>query len=102
VRVVDDKHERLLEFIELGQKPLCHHRAREPRRRTDPLNRVVAGGVGEGVYHLKPESLRVAQAALDGDPRYGLFRPRGPRAQQHGLPASRGCADERDGTRSRS
>ena len=78
MQVVDHQRERLLEFIELGQEPLYHHRARETRRRTDPLDQVVAGGVGEGVDHVKPEPLRVTLAALDGDPRDGLFDPRGP------------------------
>ena len=72
VQVVDHQHERLLELLELGQEPLDHHRAREARRRADPLDHVVAGGVGEGVDQLEPEPLRVTLAALDRDPRHGL------------------------------
>ena len=60
------------------QEPLYHHRAREARRRADPLDHVVAGGVGEGVDHVKPEPLRVTLAALDGDPRDSLVGFRGP------------------------
>ena len=61
-----------------AQEPLYHHRAREARRRADPLDHVVAGGVGEGVDHVKPEPLRVTLAALDGDPRDSLVGFRGP------------------------
>ena len=46
VHVVDHQHERLLELIELGQEHLYHRCARETRHRTDPLDHVVAGGVG--------------------------------------------------------
>ena len=69
MQVVDHQHERLLELLELVQEPLYHHRASEARRRADPLDDVVAGGVGQGVDHVKPEPLRVTLAALDGDPR---------------------------------
>ena len=100
VQVVDHQHERLLEPLQLGQEPLDHHRAREARRRADPLDDLVAGRVGERVDHVKPEPLRVTLAALDRDPRDGLVRLRGPRPQQHGLPASRRCADERHRARS--
>ena len=78
VQVVDHQLDRLLEPLQLRQEPLYHHRAREARRRTDPLDHVVAGGVGEGVDHVKPEPLRVTLAALDGDPRDGLVGFRGP------------------------
>ena len=78
VQVVDHQMERLLDLLELVQQPLYHHRASEVRRRADPLDHVFAGGVGEGVDHLKPEPLRVTLAALDGDPRDTLFGFRGP------------------------
>jgi hypothetical protein len=78
VQVVDHELDRLREPLQLRQKPLYHHRAGEARRRTDPLEHVVAGGVGEGVDHVKPEPWRVTLAALDGDPCDGLFHPRGP------------------------
>ena len=72
VQVVDHQHERLLEPLELRQEPLDHHRAREARRRADPLDHLVAGGVGERVDQMKPEPLRVTFAALDRDPGDGL------------------------------
>ena len=100
VQVVDHQLDRLLEPLQLRQKPLYHHRAREARRRTDPLDDLVAVRISEGVDHVKPEPLRVTLAALDGDPRDGLFDPRGPRPQQNGLPASRRCAHDHDGARS--
>jgi hypothetical protein len=61
---------------------------------------VVAGRVGQGVDHVKPKPLRVTLTALDGHPRDNLFDLRGPRPQKDGLPASCGCAGERDGSRS--
>ena len=78
VQVVDHQLDRLLEPLQLRQEPLYHHRAREARRRTDPLDHVIAGGVGQGVDHVKPEPLRVTLAALDGDPRDSLVGFRGP------------------------
>jgi hypothetical protein len=89
VQVVDHQRERLLEPLELIQEALYHHCAREARHRADPLDDLVAGRISECVDHVKPEPLRVTLAALDGDPPDGLSDPRGPRPQQHGLPASR-------------
>jgi hypothetical protein len=78
VQVVDHQLERPLDPLQLVQEPLYYHRAREARRRADPLDHVVAGGVGEGVDHVKPEPLRVTLAALDGDPRDSVVGCRGP------------------------
>ena len=53
VQVVDHQHERLLEPLELGQQPLDHRRAREARRRADPLDDLVAGRIGERVDQVR-------------------------------------------------
>ena len=74
VEIVDHQLERLLEPLELGQQPLDDRRAGEARRRTDPLDDLVAGRIGERVDQGEPEPLRVALAALDRDPGDGLIR----------------------------
>jgi hypothetical protein len=72
VQVVDHQLDRLLEQLQLPEESLRHHGAREARRRADPLDRVVAGGVGQAVDQTQPEPLRVPLAALGRDPRDGL------------------------------
>ena len=100
VQVIDHQVERLLEPLELAEESLDHRRAREARRRADPLDDVVAGRIGERVDHVEPEPLRVTLATLDGDPGDGRVRVRGPGAQEHGLPAPGRRADERHRARS--
>ena len=97
MQVVDHQQDVLLQPLQLRQEPLYHRRARETRRRTYPLDDLVAGGVGQGVDQMEAKPLRVTLAALDRDPRDGFIDPRGPRPEQDGLPASCRCADERDG-----
>ena len=101
MEIVDHQLERLLEPLELGQQPLDDRRAGEARCRTDPLDDLVAGRIGERVDQREPEPLRVALAALDRDPGDGLVRLGRPRAEENGLPAARGRTHERHGTRSR-
>ena len=49
VQVVDHQHDRLFEPLEVRQQPLDHRRAREARRRADPLDDLVADRIGERV-----------------------------------------------------
>ena len=99
VQVVDHEHDRLVELLELVEEPLDHSCAREARRGADALDDVVADRIGERVDQVQPEPLRVTFVALDRNPRHGVGQLRGPRAQQHGLPAPRRCADQCHGAR---
>ena len=73
MKIVDHQLERLLEPLELAQQPLDDRRAGEARRRTDPLDDLVAGRIGERVDQGKPELLCVTLAALDRHPGDGLI-----------------------------
>ena len=73
VEIVDHQLERLLEPLELCLQPLDDRHAGEARCRTDPLDDLVAGRIGERVDQGEPEQLRVALAALDRDPGDGLI-----------------------------